>query len=288
MISVGMFEPNHIPALYDVYRTVTAPLPHCRFYPSVEHFGHSLSHPGEAGVRVLVAEEDGTAVGFASLWPTKRAEDGVEEAEITTLFSPREVIVEELLRAAIELVSSVERLVAFPPEHGRCVVPSYNASWSSLSDQHPVVTRVLARHGFVPYYRELLLELRGTYFPPVVTPLIDDIELAPRIEEHERILVARQGEDRAGVCVYTTLVHLTDHPEAKHWGYIDWLHVESAFRRRGLARALLTRTLKNLAAEGCDGCWLTTGAENWPAQPLYFAMGFEIVASTASFRRTLR
>jgi ribosomal protein S18 acetylase RimI-like enzyme len=288
MISVGTFEPNHIPALYEVYRTVTAALPHCRFYPSVEHFGHSLSHPAQVGMRVLVAEEDGTAVGFASLWPTKRAEDGVEEAQITSLFARSEVVVEELLRATTALVSSVERLVAFPSDHGRCVVPSYNADWSALSDRLPGVARVLARHGFVPYYRELLLELASTYFPPMVTPLIDEVALAPRIEEHEHILVARNGENEGGVCVYRTSAHLTDHPESGRWGYIDWLHVQPPLRRRGLARALLTHSLNNLAAEGCGGCWLTTRADNWEAQSLYLTLGFEIVDSTASFRRVLR
>ncbi len=99
---------------------------------------------------------------------------------------------------------------------------------------------------------------------------------------------AMMGDQEAGVCVFNTLAAISDHPDAGQWGYVDWLHVAEPFRRKGIARHLLTQTLQYLQEEGCEGCWLTTGADNWSAQPLYLAMGFEIVDASASFRRTLR
>jgi ribosomal protein S18 acetylase RimI-like enzyme len=47
----------------------------------------------------------------------------------------------------------------------------------------------------------------------------------------------------------------------------------------------MLRTLEHMRSLGCHSCWLTTGAENWPAQPLYLALGFEIVDCTASYQK---
>ncbi len=35
------------------------------------------------------------------------------------------------------------------------------------------------------------------------------------------------------------------------------------------------------------GCWLTTGADNWEAQPMYLLLGFEIVDTSACYTRQL-
>ena len=48
----------------------------------------------------------------------------------------------------------------------------------------------------------------------------------------------------------------------------------------------MLRALGHLRRLGCDTCWLTTGADNWPAQPLYLALGFEIVDCSASYRKS--
>ena len=89
------------------------------------------------------------------------------------------------------------------------------------------------------------------------------------------------------MCVYSTLAALSDDPQAAQWGYIHWLHVAPELRRHGLARYLLTSALDRLYRERCSGCWLTTGADNWPAQPLYLSLGFEIADASATFRRQL-
>jgi ribosomal protein S18 acetylase RimI-like enzyme len=161
----------------------------------------------------------------------------------------------------------------------------YNAGWDGLSDRLRVTARVLVRNGFKPYYRELHLEMAGNHFPPEVSPAPSGVTIVERTSaDGEPVLAAMDGDQEIGRCIYTTLAHLSDHPEAAQWSYILGLHVAEPYRLRGAARHLLTRTLWQLSDAGCRGCWLTTGADNWPAQPLYLGMGFEIVDASACFR----
>jgi hypothetical protein len=94
-------------------------------------------------------------------------------------------------------------------------------------------------------------------------------------------------DQEAGICLFMLLSKHSDHPEANAWGYVDWLHVAEAQRRRGLGRYLMTWTLQRLWEQGCCGCWLTTGANNWPAQPLYLSLGFEILDTSSSWEKLL-
>src|SRR5207248_704004 len=100
-------------------------------------------------------------------------------------------------------------------------------------------------------------------------------------------LAAMQGDQEAGICVYGTLADLSDDPQAARCGYIWGLYAAPEFRRQGIARHLLTTAMEQLYRQGCASCWLTTTSDNWEAQPLYLALGFEIVDTSASFRKTL-
>ena len=51
-----------------------------------------------------------------------------------------------------------------------------------------------------------------------------------------------------------------------------------------LERATGRRSLADMANDGDEGCWLTTGATNWGAQRLYLSLGFEVVDASTSFR----
>jgi ribosomal protein S18 acetylase RimI-like enzyme len=131
-----------------------------------------------------------------------------------------------------------------------------------------------------------MLELRGVPFPPAATPAPPGIEFVAQTKPYGVEITAMRGTEEVGICLYMMLSRWTDHPDAGRIGYIGWLFVEETMRRRGLARALLTHALNELAQEGCDGCWLTTGTDNWEAQPLYLSLGFEVVDSSAAYRKT--
>ena len=284
-MQVVPLRPEHVSALAAVYRQTTAEAAHCRFVPSVEHFGQALLHPARAGTSVLVAEVGGEAVGFAALLDTV-AEDGAREVEVTALFTRQEAPGVALLDACIAHARGARRLLAFPDAHRHCPIPAYNAGWDGLSDRLSVTARVLVWRGFVPHYRELHLECTGARFPPAQAPAPADVMIVERNNAEGEFSLAAMLEDReVGVCLYRTLARISDHPDAARWGYLMWLHVDEPLRRHGIARHLLTRALRHLSEQGCDGCWLTTGADNWPAQPLYLALGFEIVDTSACFRK---
>lgn len=288
-MQVVPLHPDHMEGLYQIYRQATADAAHCRFYPSLSHFAQALPQPQVAGTRVLVAEDAGSVAGFACTTGTTVVGDGVAEAQITGLFVEHEQPGLLLLDACLDAALDAQRVLAFSASHERCPIQSYNAGWDALSDRLAVVGRVLTRAGFVPTYRELHLECTAERLPRTPSPSTPDVTIVERDDGPQRWrLLATVDDQEVGICMFNTLAPLTDHPQAERWGYIGWLHVAEAQRRRGLARHLLTSAIRSLLDRGCEGCWLTTGADNWSAQPLYLALGFEIVDASASFQKELR
>jgi ribosomal protein S18 acetylase RimI-like enzyme len=303
-MQVRSYEPTDAAGLYAIYRRVTAEVPHCRLWPSDAGFATGLATPPIAGTEVFVAETGGAARGFAALASVRMrcggqaaeageasAVDSVDRWEITACFAADEAAEYALIGACVERARALgaREVAAFPQEHGHSPVRAYNADWCGLSDRLRSLSRVLVRNGFAPVYRELHLACEGRHFPPTMTPAPPEIAVVagkPEGSQQEVALRAMRGGEQVGVCVYGTLTHVTDDPAAQRWGYAHWLHVGPGLRRRGVARHLLTRALAEMAAQGWAGCWLTTGADNWAAQPLYLSLGFEIVDASACYKAT--
>ena len=93
------------------------------------------------------------------------------------------------------------------------------------------------------------------------------------------------GDERVGLCLYDTLAEVSDDPRAARTGVINWVWSDEQLRRRKIGHTLMLRALAHLQALGCEACWLSTGADNGPAQALYLALGFAVVDSTVSFIR---
>jgi ribosomal protein S18 acetylase RimI-like enzyme len=281
------YQPAHLQSLYEGYRHLVAGVPHCRFIPSRNYFGHALAQAEQAGASLLIAEDHAGVRGVATLLPIAPAGDGLPELEITSCFAPEEATSAMLLEACLGRAAGARRVVAFPAEHGHCPMPSYNAGWDGLSDKLPWVARALARHGFAPTYRELHLECAAPHFPPAPMSAPPGITMIEGTEDGYQAVRAMANEQEVGICLYMLLSKHSDHPEADSWGYVDWLHVAESQRRRGLGRYLMTWALQRLWEQGCRGCWLTTGANNWPAQPLYLGLGFEILDTSSAWEKLL-
>lgn len=58
-------------------------------------------------------------------------------------------------------------------------------------------------------------------------------------------------------------------------GYLNQVYTLAEHRRRGLARAAVTRVLGVLHAQGFDRCFLMVFEENQAARECYVALGFE-------------
>lgn len=67
-------------------------------------------------------------------------------------------------------------------------------------------------------------------------------------------------------------------------GLLEPMRVEDPYQRRGLARALLTEGLERLVARGARR--LKVGFATEAARALYTGAGFEVTATTTSYRRT--
>jgi ribosomal protein S18 acetylase RimI-like enzyme len=287
MTQIQIVEPQavHAAALREIYRSSTSAAPHCRFVPDVERFAECLTSPRPSATRVLVAEAQGAPQGFAALGRIKGEDKGAERDAITALFFADQAAGQALLDAC-EAQASGE-ILAFPADHGYCPIAGYSGGWDGLSDRIPAVAQLLARNGYTPFYRELSLICDLAGVEPVLDAAPAGIDLRESVGEFRQsyyILHALDGERVAGQCHYVTLAEMQD-PIAARTGYVWWLHVEPEARRRGIGRYLMQRTLDHMRRLGCDTCWLTTGAENWPAQPLYLALGFEIVDCSASYRK---
>jgi ribosomal protein S18 acetylase RimI-like enzyme len=291
IVPVGL---QHCQELRAIYLGQVAGAPHCAFAPSQARFRDQLigvaqrpslyTPPQET--RVFVAEEAGAARGFAAFSRFKDW-DGSQHQAITGLFFADEAAGRALI-SACESAAAPGVLGAFPSAHGNTIVSEYNAGWDGLSDRIPDVARVLARAGYRPYTRELHLigELRRVRGEP--GSAIEEVTFREARDENGSMHVkALAGEQAAGECYFSTLAPLAEDPRAARTGYILWLNVHEAYRRRGIARALMAIALDRLAAQGCEECWLTTTADNWPAQPLYTSMGFEIVDCSACFQKTI-
>jgi ribosomal protein S18 acetylase RimI-like enzyme len=290
MAQIRIVEPRveHAAPLRQIYISVTAAAPHCRFVPDVARFAECLITPRATPTRIFVAEQDRAAQGFAALVRMNSESDGAEIDAITALFFAHPAAGQTLLEACESQASG--DLLAFPAEHGRCPIVGYNGGWDGLPDRVPAVAQLLARNGYTPYYRELSLIgdlARLAHEPLDAPPGVDVRESVGEFGLSYHILHALNGEHEAGECHYITLADMQD-PIAARTGYIWWLHVVPETRRRGIGRYLMLRALDHLRRLGCDTCWLTTGADNWPAQPLYLALGFEMVDCSASYRKSRR
>ena len=63
-------------------------------------------------------------------------------------------------------------------------------------------------------------------------------------------------------------------PVKRYRGYIAMLSVEPEFRKMGLGRELVKRTIDIMIKEGADEIMIETEVDNWGALRLYESFGF--------------
>jgi aminoglycoside 6'-N-acetyltransferase I len=273
-------RPEHTPALYAQYTRLTAGVPHCLELSEAAFAGQLLQ--AEA-IDTLVAEgEQGQALGFAA--HTHVTDDRDNSAQALTALWFDQLEVGTALLAECRQRAGQGDLLAFPAAHGRSPIRAYNAGWNGLSDRLASQGWLLARAGFRPYYRELhmICDMASQQHAPAE---VAGVTIALAEEQGTFVQRASQGDQTLGVCEYYLLSRYTDSQRAARIGYVDGLWVRESARRHGIGRALMLHALAHQRSIGCEASWLTTGADNWPAQPLYLGLGFAFVDCSASFRR---
>ncbi|MGH2516675.1 MAG: GNAT family N-acetyltransferase, partial [Ktedonobacterales bacterium] len=180
----------------------------------------------------------------------------------------------------------------------------YSSEWAGL----------LARHGFAPasqgdVYMACPLDgdLPDAALPDgyIVRPLAGERELdaytalfgfAPMRAEHRLALlhrpdyihlvaVAPDGALAAYCeCSYTRAEWERGAPRI---AWVDYIGTSEAHRRRGLGRAVLLASQRQMRAWGAETAMLTTMASNTTAQSVYTAAGFRITAAVRSSLKTI-
>lgn len=97
-------------------------------------------------------------------------------------------------------------------------------------------------------------------------------------------LVAFDGDEVAGAVLNG--IHVS--PDGDRAGWLDSIFTRRPWRQRGLARALIARSLELLRERGLDAAHLGVDQSN-PNQALalYQSCGFEIVSSSTAYRKPL-
>ena len=85
------------------------------------------------------------------------------------------------------------------------------------------------------------------------------------------LVLAFMGTNPAGIAI---LIRIPKLDARQGYLYLDELHVLHPYRRRGVGRALLERSIELAAEHGLRGLRLLTRIDNAPARRLYESVGF--------------
>lgn len=88
-------------------------------------------------------------------------------------------------------------------------------------------------------------------------------------DDTQFLIVAVEDEQVIGQC----LGHVHRHPDKPTELYIDDLAVDEAFRRRGIAQAMVLRLVGLGREAGCEEIWVATEDDNTVARAFYASLG---------------
>ncbi len=121
-----------------------------------------------------------------------------------------------------------------------------------------------------------LARLNGLFNGATLTPAEQAEHLRAAARTERALLAWVDGRAVGFTCLRFARLITTALPYAE----VPELFVEEAFRRRGIARALLTEAEKLARALGAPGVILFTGIKNETAQAFYRAVGYHDYAVT--------
>jgi mycothiol synthase len=99
--------------------------------------------------------------------------------------------------------------------------------------------------------------------------------------------IAWDGDEVAGMILNYIDQHENE-TYGRRWGYTEEICVRRPWRKRGLAKALIARSLRVLKEQGMEQAALYVDAENWSgALALYESMGYEVIRRSVAYRKPL-
>jgi mycothiol synthase len=267
--------------------------------PSMEGMAHMLSLPGIEGEKTVHLLEGSEGL-VAAVSGAKRDTHDRSVFWATIAVHP-----------AHRTDALYDSLLAFLEDKAR-TTEGVTAVQSEISNRKPALERLYERSGyqavryFSDFVRDLTLPIEEVPDPPGITVRTLDLEkdipdfyaaLVDSFKDHWDPLtltleqtvhfMSRPGVmhdlifmafDENGVCAGATDCGIRDEFNKKNGvaeGHVDVLGVRREFRRRGVARALLTRGLLGLRDAGMDSASLDVDADSpTGANKLYASVGF--------------
>jgi ribosomal protein S18 acetylase RimI-like enzyme len=209
--------------------------------------GEFIVDPWVAERATLVAEQRGRVVAAAHLLRYGAGEDVGpayrDSAEINwLLFWPRATHWPDLAEAAAALMdASLERLRAWGGDHWHADGALPAPGVYGVPEQWPHVRALYERAGFVhDGHVEIVLLARVDELPGPAAPPLDGLALDRSVGECGTRLSARLGEECVGFIEVET--NLAEGGRLAHlggWADVGNLHVDEAYRRRGIATWLV-------------------------------------------------
>ena len=209
--------------------------------------GEFIVDPWVAERATLVAEQRGRVVAAAHLLRYGAGEDVgpayCDRAEINwLLFWPRATHWPDSAEAAAALMdASLERLRAWGGDHWHADGALPAPGLYSVPEQWPHVRALYERAGFVhDGHVEIVLLARVDELPGPAAPPLDGLALDRSVGECGTRLSARLGEECVGFIEVET--NLAEGGRLAHlggWADVGNLHVDEAYRRRGIATWLV-------------------------------------------------
>jgi GNAT superfamily N-acetyltransferase len=306
---VRPYEPGDAEEVHALYAGLVAHLPHHRPVTLEQLAAEILTSRHRAGRRqapeengsALVADHRGRVAAFVrgtytpvdlNDWP-ETTETGLLEWLVA---GPED---EESARAAIR--AALAELDRHQPRRVYACAYSFgptfhNEACAMLPSAWAWLGHWLGLERFAPQHGEIRLRkpLTGPVERPTLPPGAElraeptrfahvvDEGLEPDTNSFCRHL--RIGDEEAGQChCYWSEAFIAG---AGHGNlYVSWLGISEAWRGRGLGRVLLRNAIAHAAERGAASVTLTTGAENYRAQALYFSEGFRLVDVMWQFER---
>jgi mycothiol synthase len=118
------------------------------------------------------------------------------------------------------------------------------------------------------------------------TPVEKFLKWRETDEEISRLTLAKEGEKIVGVCMCEESVLYNKENNTKA-GWANILGVSKPYRKRGIARALLTEGMRWIYDRGMDTIYLGMDAENRKALGLYTSLGYQVHTESINYELNL-
>jgi mycothiol synthase len=263
--------------------------------------------------QIILGEVDGTLIAFARMYINEK--EGKERVHMHFGYVRPEWRRRGIGRAMLHYIHQSMALALTPPEHNKLLFFESRAGQTQTG-----MISFLQNEGYQPHaYFANMVRPKLEDIPDL--PLPPGIEVRPVQPEHLRVIFDAQAEafqdDRSAGFTLEQFMEEVKHTDPALWrvawegdqvvgmvrsfirqeenqslgrtrGYTEYISVRKPWRGKGIAKALITRSLEALKAEGMTEAALMVNTQNATgAFQLYEGLGYQIVDRSTIYRKSI-